>query len=133
MSPTGLTQDAGWEVGVSRTLPVELDVAWDFLVSHTGLRLWLGEVSAPLAKGAEYATRDGTTGEVRCLRPRDRVRLTWKPEGREQPATIQVAVTPARHGTTVRFHTERLVSEDERGRLRQHWREALDRIEAQLA
>jgi hypothetical protein len=80
MSPTGLTQDAGWEVGVSRTLPVELDVAWDFLVSHTGLRLWLGEVSAPLAKGAEYATRDGTTGEVRCLRPRDRVRLTWSPK-----------------------------------------------------
>jgi uncharacterized protein YndB with AHSA1/START domain len=133
MSPTGLTKDAGWQVGVSRTLPIELDVAWDFLVSPTGLRLWLGEVIAPLANGAAYETRDGTTGEVRSLRPCDRVRLTWKPEGREQPATVQVAVTPAQHGTTVRFHTERLVSEDERGRFRQRWREALDRIEAQLA
>ena len=132
MSPTGLTKDAGWEVGVSRTLPVELDVAWDFLISPAGLGLWLGEVTSPLAKGAEYTTRDGTTGEVRSMRPRDRVRLTWKPEGREQPATVQVAVTPARHGTTVRFHTERLVSKDERGRLRQRWRQALDRIEAQL-
>jgi uncharacterized protein YndB with AHSA1/START domain len=132
MSPTGLTKDAGWQVGVSRTIPIELDVAWDFLVSPTGLRLWLGEVTAPLADGAAYETRDGTTGEVRSLRPRDRVRLTWKPEGREQPATVQVAVTPAQRGTTVRFHTERLVSEDERERLRRRWREALDRIEAQL-
>lgn len=133
MNPTGLTRGAGWEIGVSRTLPVELDMAWDFLVSPAGLRLWLGELNAPLAKGADYTTRDGTTGEVRSLRPRDRVRLTWRPAGREQPATIQVAVRPARAGTTIRFHTERLVSEDERVRFRQHWREALDRIEAQVA
>jgi uncharacterized protein YndB with AHSA1/START domain len=133
MSPTGLTRDAGWEIGVSRTLPVDLDVAWDFLVSPAGLRLWLGEVSAPLAKGAEYATRDGATGEVRSLHPRDRVRLTWKPEGRERPATIQLVLRPARRGTSIRFHTDHLESEAERLRLRQHWREALDRIEARLA
>jgi hypothetical protein len=39
----------------------------------------------------------------------------------------------ARCATTVRFHTEHLISEDERRLLRQRWREALlDRIEAQL-
>jgi hypothetical protein len=42
-------------------------------------------------------------------------------------------VTPAARATTVRFHTEHLISEDERRLLRQRWREALlDRIEAQL-
>lgn len=132
MSPTGLTQDSGWQVGVSRTFPIALDAAWEFLVSSTGLQVWLGEITAPLAKGAEFATRDGTKGEVRSLRPRDRVRLTWKPDRRQRPATIQVAVTPAARGTTVRFHTEHLVSEDERELFRQRWREVLDRIEAEL-
>ena len=116
MNPTGLTQDAGWQVGVSRTLPIDLEAVWKLLISPAGLQLWLGETTAPLTNGSEYATKDGTSGEVRSLRPRDRVRLTWKPESREQPATIQVAVTPASRGTTVRFHTERLVSEDERER-----------------
>jgi uncharacterized protein YndB with AHSA1/START domain len=133
MSPTGLTRDAGWQIGVSRTLPVPLDAAWDFLISPDGLRLWLGEVGDPLAKGADYATEDGTTGEVRSLHPRDRVRLTWKPPGRELPATVQVTVRPGRRGTTVNFHTERLASESERERFRGRWREALDRIEARLA
>ncbi len=41
--PVGLTRDAGWQIGVSRTLPIDLETAWKLLTSRMGLGLWLGE------------------------------------------------------------------------------------------
>ena len=41
--PTGLTKDAGWQVGVSRTLPIDVGAAWDYLLSPAGLAHWLGD------------------------------------------------------------------------------------------
>lgn len=132
--PVGLTRDAGWQIGVSRTFPASLDTAWKLLTSRTGLGLWLGEdVPSPLTKGGCYRTKEGTSGEVRSVRPLDRMRLTWQPEGRAAPATVQVTVAPSPLGCSVRFHTEHLASEQEREAMRTHWREVLDRLDSALA
>ncbi|KDN87694.1 hypothetical protein KCH_05490 [Kitasatospora cheerisanensis KCTC 2395] len=58
--PTGLTKDAGWQIGVSRTLPHPLPVVWDFITSAEGIALWLGPgaVLAP-DRGAPYRTAAG--------------------------------------------------------------------------
>jgi uncharacterized protein YndB with AHSA1/START domain len=126
--PVGLTRDAGWEVGASRTFPVAPDDAWEAVLSPAGVALWLGEGAAPLAAGACYETRDGTEGEVRSLRPGDRVRLTWRPAGRAESAIVQVVLRPAASGCSVRFHTERLHDAEEREKMRRHWRDVLDRL-----
>lgn len=130
MSPTGLTRDAGWEIGVSRTFPVPLDEAWDVVVDGPGLALWLGPGAViPDAVGGPYRTDDGVEGELRSLRPRDRIRLTWQPEGRAgRPTTVQVVVVAGARGTSVRFHQEHLADAEERERQRAHWRAALDRL-----
>ncbi|MEM8925898.1 MAG: SRPBCC domain-containing protein [Actinomycetota bacterium] len=83
-------------------------------------------------KGRPYETDDGTSGEIRSLRPFDRVRLTWQPVDRADHATVQVAVVPSKAGCSLRFHTERLYDGDERERMRTHWRQVVDRIEADL-
>ncbi len=70
---------------------------------------------------------------MRSVRPLDRVRLTWQPEGRAAPATVQVVVAPSPRGCSVRFHTDHLASEDEREAMRTHWREVLDRLDSALA
>ncbi len=127
--PTGLTKDAGWEVGVSRTLPTDPGTMWEYLLSEPGLSLWLGDgVPGPLEKGLPFSTTDGTTGEICSLRPGDRVRLTWKPPGRQQYAVVQLALRPAPTGCSVRFHSERLDSESERETMRFHWRKVLDQL-----
>lgn len=130
---TGKTRDAGWQIGVSRTLPVSLDEAWAYLTSTDGIGVWLGAgVETPLAVGQAYRTDDGTTGEFRSVRDRDRVRLTWQPAGRPEPATVQIALTTAATGCTFRFHTERLAGPEERAAMRDHWRAVADTIEEQL-
>lgn len=130
MSPTGLTQDAGWEIGVSRTFPVSVEEAWDVLVDGPGLPLWLGAGAVvPDAVGAPYRTDDGVEGELRSLRPVDRLRLTWQPPARAgRPTVVQVVVRPAATGASVRFHQEHLADAAERERQRAHWRSVLDRL-----
>lgn len=130
----GLTEDAGFEIGVSRTVPYAPAEVWNFLASPGGTALWVGPgaVLEP-TKGAPYATDDGTTGEVRSFRPDDRIRLTWRPASWSHDSTVQLVVRPAATGASVRFHQERLADADERERQRTHWRAVLDAIEAALA
>ncbi|MGH3309597.1 MAG: SRPBCC family protein [Streptomyces sp.] len=127
--PTGLTKDAGWQIGVSRTLPHPLPAVWDFISGPEGLALWLGP-GAELTpeRGAPYRTAAGVTGEVRGYRPEDRIRVT------HGATTVQVALTPAGSGagTVLRFHQERMVSAEERERQRSHWQRVMDEIAAAL-
>jgi uncharacterized protein YndB with AHSA1/START domain len=127
--PTGLTKDAGWQIGVSRTLPHPLPVVWDFISSPGGLALWLGPgATLTRQRGTPYQTDAGVTGEVRGYRPADRIRLT------HGTTTVQVALTPSADGarTVLRFHQEHLASTDEREQQRAHWRRILDQVAAAL-
>ena len=132
-TPVGKTKDAGWQIGVSRTVNADLDVVWSYLMSPEGLAIWLGDgIEGPLEVGRRYRTAENTRGEIRSLRPRDRVRLTWQPADRHDHATVQIAVRSAATGCTIRFHTERLDSSDEREHMRSHWKAIADSIEAGL-
>ena len=138
MTPTGLTKDAGWQIGVSRTVAVPLDEVWAGLTSDDGVGEWLGDLDEglPAAKGDAYRTAGGAQGELRSLRPGDRVRLTYQPPGRSAPTILQVAVTPgrgaSRPSTVVRFHQDRLADATEREAMRDHWAGVLDRLAARL-
>lgn len=127
--PVGLTQDVGWEVGASRTFPMSLQAAWDLMLSPAGVAIWLGEgVPLPLETGGTYETADGTAGEIRSMRPRDRVRLTWRPPDREQEATLQFALRETPTGCAIGFHAEHLVSAEDREAVRARLRGVLDRL-----
>ncbi|MFE5871837.1 SRPBCC domain-containing protein [Streptomyces roseifaciens] len=130
--PTGLTKDAGWQIGVSRTLPHPAPAVWDFISSPEGIALWLGP-GADLTpeRGAPYRTAAGVTGEVRGYRPGDRIRVT------HGTTTVQVALTPATPAadgprTILRFHQDRLTSAEEREQQRAHWQGVMDRVAAAL-
>ncbi|MER5475700.1 SRPBCC domain-containing protein [Streptomyces sp. NPDC002734] len=127
--PTGLTRDAGWQIGVSRTLPHPVDAVWEFVSGPDGVALWLGSgaVLTP-ERGAPYRTADGVTGEVRGYRPADRIRVT------HGTTTVQIALSPAADGarTTLRLHQEHLASAEERERRRAHWQHVMEQVAAAL-
>ena len=101
--PAGKTKDAGWEIGVSRTVPLSLEEVWSRIEDPSA---WLGEKAE----------------DVRSHRPLDRIRVGW------HGTIVQVAISGARTGTTVRFHQERLTDADERERQRAHWAAVIDRL-----
>ena len=129
--PVGLTRDAGWQLGVSRTVAAPREAVWSYLLGD-GLATWLGETTLGDSPGDPYETTLGTRGELRSLRPNDRVRLTWRPADADHESTVQIALRDAKSGTTLVFHHERLRSSEERERLLDHWRAVADEVHAHL-
>ncbi|WP_460793982.1 SRPBCC family protein [Nocardioides pacificus] len=131
----GRTRDAGWQIGVSRTLGHPIEPVWDLLVSPAGLAIWLGEgVGSVDEVGRAYETDDGTVGEVRSFHPYDRVRLTWRPRDWDHESIVQVALSRAEPDRTkLVLHQERLADADERARQRIHWRAVMEAVVAELA
>lgn len=123
----GKTQDAGWQIGVSRTLDAPLEDAWATLVEQP--EVWLGAgAQIPNEVGAQWQAADGTAGELRSRREGDRLRLTLRPPDADHETTVQVAVRAAGSRTSVRFHQERMLDAGERAKQRAHWQGVLDRL-----
>jgi uncharacterized protein YndB with AHSA1/START domain len=128
----GETADAGFQVGVRRTLAAEPAVIWDLLVGRP--ELWLGEgAHVRLESGVPWKAA-AASGQVRTVRPGDRVRLTWLPDGWPAPATLQLTVAPTTDGrTTLGVHLERLADAEAREAAREHWRSVLDRLQEEIS
>jgi uncharacterized protein YndB with AHSA1/START domain len=129
----GETADVGFEVGVRRTIGLDVEAAWALLVDRP--ELWLGDgAEVDLTPGTTYEVPPGdgapaATGEVRVVTPGDRLRMTWHPAGWRSPATIQLVVRasgPDR--TAITAHVEKLPDADVREEVRGRWRAALDRV-----
>ena len=126
----GQTADAGYQIGVQKTLPIPHELAWDLLVVGPGREVWLGETQPlDLRKGADYVTSDGVSGEIRSVDPGKRLRLTWSHADLARPSTLQLYLVPSGEKTSLRFHQEKLSSQDERELMRHHWREVLGRLQ----
>jgi uncharacterized protein YndB with AHSA1/START domain len=131
--PVGETRDAGWEIGVSRTVGHPVEQVWALLTSRRGLDLWLGAGASPAPeRGATYESTGGTRGEVRSWHRHDRIRLTWQPGDWDHETIVQVTVRANGDRTTIGFHQERMVDGAERERQRDHWRAVMDRVEDAL-
>ncbi len=131
--PVGLTQNAGYEIGARKTLPIPLEDAWQRITSPQGLALWLGEgADLTLAKGETCRLADGTQVAVRVFTPLSHVRLAWQPPGWERPSVIQARVIPRGEKTVIAFHQEHLPGPREREIRRAHFQAALSALENML-
>ena len=75
-----------------------------------------------------YKTVTGIEGEIRVVKPGNRVRLTWHKPGMKQPATLQIALLESGQKTSFRIHLEHLPSQKSREELKEHWRGVLDSL-----
>jgi uncharacterized protein YndB with AHSA1/START domain len=138
MTPTsnrvvGQTRDAGFQVGMRRTLPVPPSKVWPLLTSPKGRSIWLGDLPRfRWAKGATFTLADGTTGEVRVYERNSHLRLTWQPPGWERPSTIQVRAIPSGDWTVVAFHQERMPNARTRAQRRMVFAAALEELQKRL-
>ena len=126
----GQTSTADFQIGVQKTIPVHIDLAWALLTEQPGRDIWLGKTS-PLQfrTGEKYLTAEGHSGEIRSCVPGHRLRLTWSHPNLAQPSTLQIYLAASGERTSIRFHQERLSSLEERELMREHWRKVLDELQ----
>lgn len=128
--PTGQTRDAGWQVGVSRTIDASPQSVWETLTSDEGLAVWLGpDASLPRERGQSWSTAEGG-GEVRSYHEGDRIRLRLPTDDGAAETTGQLAVVATDDGRArLVLHEEHLRDPGERLRRQSHWRGVADRLE----
>jgi uncharacterized protein YndB with AHSA1/START domain len=131
----GETADAGFQVGVQRSVGATTTEAWELITSRP--ELWLGEgASVAFDQGARYDVPPGggdpgASGEIRVVKPGNRLRMTWQPQDWPAPATLQVTLSTSESGkTAITVHMEKLPDADAREAMRERWRGALERIAA---
>lgn len=119
----GESADAGFMVGVRRTLPIAQEQAWELLMAPEGLVLWLGAVSGlDLVVGERFTTAEGRTGELRVVKPPAQIRLRWQLPGWGRPSTLQIRCIPVDPGkTTISFHQELLAGATVRAQMKERW------------
>ena len=128
----GQTATTGFQVGVVRTLPMTASELWD-LVSKQAER-WLGPgatLKLEPGKGYEVPKRrgaPGVRGELRVVKPGQRLRMTWQPDGWKKPATLQLTLVPKARGASLHVHMEKLPDAKAREAMREHWSKVLAKI-----
>jgi uncharacterized protein YndB with AHSA1/START domain len=111
------------------TVAAPLEAVWDALASPAGKALWLRSETAELVPGAAYEAPDGTKGEIRVVKPLDRIRFTHRRPGAAAASTAQIALVRSGEAkTAITFHHEKLRDPDERELMRRHWKAVAERL-----
>ena len=100
-------------------------------MTQPGLAHWLGhDVQLGTHKGEPYTTREGTTGEIRSYNDGSLIRMTWQPPDWDFASTLQIRVLPAKTGSTISIHHEKVQSGEQRQAMHHHWSDVMDKLGA---
>jgi uncharacterized protein YdhG (YjbR/CyaY superfamily)/uncharacterized protein YndB with AHSA1/START domain len=130
----GETATTGFQVGVVRTLPMTAPKLWDLVTKQA--ERWLGpgaKLKPEPGKGYEVPKRrgaPGVRGEVRVVKPGERLRMTWQPDGWKKPATLQLTLVPKARGAALHVHMEKLPDAKAREAMREHWSKVIEKLAA---
>jgi uncharacterized protein YndB with AHSA1/START domain len=125
----GQTKDLGFQIGIRRTFSISTEKAWDFLFSDNGLKIWLGElISGDFSINQDYQTKEGVIGIIKVLKPFSHIRLTWKKNGWQNISTLQIRTIASKSGTTISFHQEKLLDDNQRAEMKKHWENILTKL-----
>ena len=123
----GETADVGFEVGVHKTVEISRTAAWRAITSTGWMARWL--YAAPKLIEKRPFQNEKVVGEVRVVKPGERIRLAWKPTGWKFGSTVQISVQTAPNGKTrLVFHHEKLADAKMREQMRKHWKAAAAEI-----
>ncbi len=129
----GKTQSQGWEIGVSRTLPVSARRAWALVMTALGLPQAIVRARREVETGQVVKTKNKTQVEIRSYEPGSRLRMRWQPAEWDFASTLQIRIKPAVTGTTISVHHEKLENGEQRAAMREHWTARLEEVRAAAA
>lgn len=129
----GQTKDVGFQFGIRRTLPLSSELMWDFLFSHSGLIIWLGDLETEFELQKEFRTKNGINGFIRVFKPYSHIRLSWQKKEWKNISTVQVRViSKTNDKTVVSFHQEKLLDFDQRTEVKAYWNKIMENITEEI-
>jgi hypothetical protein len=123
----GLTRDGTYQLGVRRTLSMDVHTLWKRLVSAEGMELFTGvaETAEADAIGLRRMADDGLQTELVVFAQESHLRMRWRRPGWKNDSTLQLRVLGAARGATLSVHQEGLSDAAARAELLAHWEKAI--------
>ncbi|MGJ1407196.1 hypothetical protein [Sphingobacterium siyangense] len=114
----GLTKDAGWQFGIRKTLPANLETLWNVFFSDRGLSCWSEGVDQDFSTFNKYS----------------HTRTKWKHKDFTEEANLQIRFIPSKNQdkTTISFHVDKLKNESQREVTRAYWSKVIEDLKLLL-
>ena len=126
----GYSETNGFSTAASRTFPMGTAELWKFIFSAKALKCWLKPLSEfSLQPKAAYEAENGVFGQVRTLKPRERLRMTWQEEDWAKASVLQIAFIPrTAHKSVLVFQQDKLPNGRARAQMRDYWKQVLTEL-----
>ncbi len=126
-------KDLGFQVSVRKTFSVSTETMWEFLLSQSGIEVWLGKINIDdLEIQKTFISDEGIEGKLTVFIPNCHLRLKWKPKHWEKLSTIELRVTNRKGRAAVVFHQTGFFEIEKQEEMRTYWKSIILKMNDEL-
>jgi hypothetical protein len=131
----GQTKDAGFQIGVRKTVQGNHQDIWDFMFSEKGLGIWLGDIDPDqLIIRKDFTLSNSVAGKITVFEPYSHLRMSWKKDGWGNTSRLQLRVIKSdENKTVIAFHQEMLSGPEQREEMKQLWSNIIAAIDSAVS
>ncbi len=129
----GLTKNVGFQFSITKTCPVSPDVAWDFLLSESGIAIWLGDIDFDdFELHKPLITKTGIEAKITIFRADSHIRLAWKPAHWLNNSFIEIRVLTNKGRAKLGLLHTHMMSVGQREEVKAYWNKIVQNMAAEL-
>jgi activator of HSP90 ATPase len=122
-------KDLGFQVSVRKTFSVSTETMWEFLLSQSGIEVWLGKINIDdLEIQKTFISEEGIEGKLTVFIPNCHLRLKWKPKHWQKLSTVELRVTNNKGRSSVVFHQTGFFEIEKIEEMRTYWKSIISNM-----
>jgi activator of HSP90 ATPase len=130
----GLTKNVGFQFSITKTCTVSVDTAWDFLLSESGIALWLGDIHFDdFELNNPLTTKAGIEAKITIFKADSHLRLAWKPKHWDNNSFIEIRVLTNKGRAKLGLLHTHMTSIEQREEVKAYWAKIMHEISLELA
>jgi activator of HSP90 ATPase len=130
----GLTKNVGFQFSITKTCAVSVDMAWDFLLSESGIAMWLGDIHFnDFEWGNPLTTKAGIEAKITIFKADSHLRLAWKPKHWDNNSFIEIRVLTNKGRAKLGLLHTHMTSIEQREEVKTYWTKIMHEISLKLA
>jgi activator of HSP90 ATPase len=130
----GLTKTVGFQFSITKTCPVSEDAAWDFLLSESGVSIWLGSIDFEAFElNNPFTTAEGIEAKITIFKPDSHLRLAWKRAHWDNISFIEIRVLTNKGRAKLGLLHTHMTSVEQREEVKAYWTKVFEKMGAELA
>jgi activator of HSP90 ATPase len=130
----GLTKNVGFQFSITKTCAVSVDTAWDFLLSESGIALWLGDIYFDdFELNNPLTTKAGIEAKIMIFKADSHLRLAWKPKHWDNNSFIEIRILTNKGRAKLGLLHTHMTSIEQREEVKAYWAKIIHEMSLVLA